>query len=718
MASADDLAIDDRLGFLRLDAASRTRLSTLQPRIGKALPAIADAFYGHVKGNPQLAALLKSDDNIARLKGAQQSHWENLFSGRFDEEYVGRALDVGHAHERIGLEPRWYIASYCFILERVLAELLGRQVKSAQLDDIGAVLRAAFLDMDLAICAYIQRGEVNKLKTEMASLADSLDREVEDSVGMIGAQADQMSESAQQLTGIAETMHGAATTVSASVSTTLDNVGAVADASGRLERSCHEISCEAEHASSLTDQAVAEADAASGSVRGLTEATAKITEVVSLVQAIASQTRLLALNATIEAARAGEAGKGFAVVAAEVKNLARQTEDAIKTISAQAEAIRRTTLETASIVEEVTGKIRAVHAVADRVHGSTAEQREATAGITGSVAEAASHTRTVADQVGDLFDEANKTRDTAQRVERLSEQVSTSIHDLQRRLTTILRSSGMGERRTEVREPVAIRFRASFEGVDFDGFTADLTPHGAALVTTVELDAGRPGSVELEGVGTLKAKVCGCSGVGMHLQFLQPSAECAVRIRQIIETSKNDDARYVGRVQEAAQRVGQAFEKAVREHRIDMNGLFSTQYKAVPGTDPQQFMAPCTSVTDAALPAIIDPQLEDKRIVYCAAVDRNGYLPTHNQKYSHPQRPGDRDWNIANCRNRRIFDDRTGLLAARNVQPCLVQAYPRDMGGGNIVVLKEFDAPIHVQGKHWGGLRLAVTPAEHSRGVR
>jgi methyl-accepting chemotaxis protein len=77
---------------------------------------------------------------------------------------------------------------------------------------------------------------------------------------------------------------------------------------------------------------------------------------------------------------------------------------------------------------------------------------------------------------------------------------------------------------------------------------------------------------------------------------------------------------------------------------------------------------------------------------------------------SHLQRPGDPAWNQGHCRNRRIFDDRAGLLAARNIQPFLVQAYPRDMGGGNIVVLKEYDAPILVQGRHWGGLRLAVTP--------
>jgi methyl-accepting chemotaxis protein len=97
-------------------------------------------------------------------------------------------------------------------------------------------------------------------------------------------------------------------------------------------------------------------------------------------------------------------------------------------------------------------------------------------------------------------------------------------------------------------------------------------------------------------------------------------------------------------------------------------------------------------------------------MVFCAAVDRNGYLPVHNLVFSKPQRPGDPVWNAANARNRRIFDDRAGLGAARNTRPFLVQAYHRDMGGGVTVLMKEIDAPILVRGRHWGGFRTAYKP--------
>jgi methyl-accepting chemotaxis protein len=58
----------------------------------------------------------------------------------------------------------------------------------------------------------------------------------------------------------------------------------------------------------------------------------QVAKVSQDIQKIAKQTNLLALNATIEAARAGEAGRGFAVVANEVKELSRQTANAVTTI--------------------------------------------------------------------------------------------------------------------------------------------------------------------------------------------------------------------------------------------------------------------------------------------------------------------------------------------------------------------------------------------------
>lgn len=155
-----------------------------------------------------------------------------------------------------------------------------------------------------------------------------------------------------------------------------------------------------------------------------------------------------------------------------------------------------------------------------------------------------------------------------------------------------------------------------------------------------------------------------------------------------------------------AKEVGAIFEQAVNSGALSLSDLFDEAYQPIAGTDPLQHMTRFTRHTDRLLPPIQEAMLDfDPRVTFCAAIDRNGYLPTHNHIYSQPQ-SADPVWNAGNCRNRRIFNDRTGLAAGRNTKPFLLQTYRRDMGGGNFSLMKDLSAPIIINGRHWGGLRI------------
>lgn len=152
--------------------------------------------------------------------------------------------------------------------------------------------------------------------------------------------------------------------------------------------------------------------------------------------------------------------------------------------------------------------------------------------------------------------------------------------------------------------------------------------------------------------------------------------------------------------------VAQLFEAAIDDGTISLADLFDEDYRAVPGSNPEQVTTNFAYLTDRLMPQIQEAFLDlDPRVAFCAAVDRNGYLPTHNDKYSKPQ-TADPVWNAANCRNRRLFNDRTGLAAGANIQPFLLQTYRRDMGGQTFTLMKDLSAPIYVHGSHWGGLRV------------
>ena len=167
------------------------------------------------------------------------------------------------------------------------------------------------------------------------------------------------------------------------------------------------------------------------------------------------------------------------------------------------------------------------------------------------------------------------------------------------------------------------------------------------------------------------------------------------------------DTPIINATRQTANAVAQAFEDAIRRGQISAEDLFDEAYQPIPGSNPAQHMARHTRLTDMLLPQLQEPLAAfDERIVFACATDRNGYIATHNLKFSQPQGP-DPIWNAANARNRRIFDDRVGLGSGRNRDPFLLLVYRRDMGGGRFMLMKHVSCPIVVNGRHWGAMRCA-----------
>lgn len=180
-------------------------------------------------------------------------------------------------------------------------------------------------------------------------------------------------------------------------------------------------------------------------------------------------------------------------------------------------------------------------------------------------------------------------------------------------------------------------------------------------------------------------------------------------VQKVIQSGgASADQVYIDRVRADAKTLSDLLDQAIDSRRITLEGMFDTAYQpAPPIPGVTQLTTAFTGLTDALFPPVLEAAREAlPNALFCAAIDRNGYLPTHNAEFS--QSPGrDPDWNNAHCRNRRIFDDRVGLKAGRNIEPFLVQVYRRDMGGDAYQIMKDVSAPIRVKGRHWGALRLA-----------
>jgi len=153
-----------------------------------------------------------------------------------------------------------------------------------------------------------------------------------------------------------------------------------------------------------------------------------------------------------------------------------------------------------------------------------------------------------------------------------------------------------------------------------------------------------------------------------------------------------------------AATMGHLLDDAIASGRLSTADVFSTDYQPIPNTDPQKYHTAYDEYTDQSFLTIEDSFLEDADVIFAAAVDKKGYLPTHNTRFSAPL-TGDYQTDLVGNRSKRIFDDPVGLAAAQNTEPVLHQVYHRDTGE----VMWDISAPIMVDGQHWGGFRIGFS---------
>lgn len=434
-----DLDREGRLRFMRIGDGTAVLLREFWAQVRPHLPQILDAFYAHVGAVPQLSKLV--GEQVPRLKQAQATHWERLFSGSFDHDYMQGVRKIGLTHSRIGLDPRWYIGGYLLVLNRLveIATAANRDRRRAA-SVICAVNSAVMMDMEIALSVYQEAMLLERQKRQQAleAAVNEFDEVMKDVVRALTGAAKGVQTQSQAMAATAEQTTRQATAVAGASEEASANVQTVASASEELAGSIAEISRQMNDSVKAGQGAVEEASQADSKVRGLAEAARKIGDVVKLISDIASQTNLLALNATIEAARAGEAGKGFAVVAAEVKTLARQTANATEEISQLVGAIQGATSDTVSVIQSIGKTISRISEISTAVAGSVEQQRFATQEIARNVQEAAKGTQEVSSNINGVSQAAATTGQGATQLQVTAEDLTRQSEVLRQQVQTFL----------------------------------------------------------------------------------------------------------------------------------------------------------------------------------------------------------------------------------------------------------------------------------------
>ncbi len=152
--------------------------------------------------------------------------------------------------------------------------------------------------------------------------------------------------------------------------------------------------------------------------------------------------------------------------------------------------------------------------------------------------------------------------------------------------------------------------------------------------------------------------------------------------------------------------------KFMTDHKmLTVEDVFDRNYREIPGTNPTQYHTSYDTTFDRWIQGIEDQFLLDEDVEYAVLFDKNGYVPTHNSRFSAPQ-TGEYAHDLAKSRSKRIYSSYEGINSILEYKGNEVrkELYVRDTGE----TIWNIGAPVMVSGERWGSFIIGVNLARIS----
>lgn len=97
----------------------------IQPLIIQSIDFIVSSFYGTILQVDNLNQLISTHSSVDRLRQTLKRHLIELFEGQIDDAFVQKRIRIAQVHQRIQLEPKWYMGAFQKLnssLQQVLSE--------------------------------------------------------------------------------------------------------------------------------------------------------------------------------------------------------------------------------------------------------------------------------------------------------------------------------------------------------------------------------------------------------------------------------------------------------------------------------------------------------------------------------------------------------------------------------------------------------------------
>jgi signal transduction histidine kinase len=205
--------LEDLLAYFDYGDVDRALLAELAPVLEKSADSLVSAFYRQLLSHPTTRRLLRDPEVKDRLLQLQRQYLLSLAGPAIDESYLQHRRRIGEIHERIGLEPRWYLGAYALYLSLLTPLVCERFAKEPHRGEraVVALQKLLLFDASLAMETYIGRREqeLEYLNRELSRSGRELAHDLETQSEQLRRTAER-AQAAEQLASIGTLVAGLA----------------------------------------------------------------------------------------------------------------------------------------------------------------------------------------------------------------------------------------------------------------------------------------------------------------------------------------------------------------------------------------------------------------------------------------------------------------------------------------------------------------------------
>ena len=202
-----------RLSYMNLQPGDCELLAALEPLLEQHAASFVAAFYRNLLSFGPTREMLRDPAVKDRLLVKQREYLLSLAGPTLDDAFVAQRKRIGEIHQKIGLEPRWYLGAYALylsLLTPVITDAYASDPERATRTVI-ALQKLLMLDAQLAMEAYIvaHDSKLTFLTRELESESRQLARDLEEQ-GSELRQTESRARAAEELASIATLVAGLA----------------------------------------------------------------------------------------------------------------------------------------------------------------------------------------------------------------------------------------------------------------------------------------------------------------------------------------------------------------------------------------------------------------------------------------------------------------------------------------------------------------------------